>query len=125
MSRRNKRVNSAKEVPEIKDEEQNFSTRIVKRETHHAKSIIDGKLYDTEKSERLSYFKDDRVLFRTQKGSYFSCKREDGECQNTKFHVHYIDYYDIRPENIEDAKETIGKYDVDRYIELFGKPEEA
>lgn len=90
----------------------------------HSKSIIDGKLYDTENAKLLC-FKDDRFLFKTPKGNYFSCKAGDEHCENEGRFVWEIVYYDIRPENIEDAKETIGRYDADRYIELFGEPEEA
>lgn len=99
------------------------------RELKHTKSIIDGKLYDTQKSTFISNSIDGRLLFITQKGNYFSCIAEqdtyirviENECFPTSTTV----YLDIRPETIEYAKANIGKYEPEKYIELFGDAEEA
>lgn len=68
-------------------------------------------------------------MFVTEKGNYFSC---DESYNNYIFpeadaiiDVHEIIYADIRPETAEYAKENIGKYAPDKYIELFGEVEEA
>ncbi len=122
---KNKKVVKEEENPQLKDDEIDIKPPIFKREIWHIKSTIDGKLYDTGKSELLSYFKNDRFLFKTQKGNYFSCKVQNESCRTIDSYLSTIVYYDIRPKNIENAKKVIGKYDVDRYIELFGEPEEA
>lgn len=101
----------------------------LRRTLRHAKSITDGKLYDTEKSTKISEMNGGRLLFVTEKGNYFSCTTEcdnyissgeDGICQ-----VHEIIYSDIRPESIDGAKDSTGRYNPEKYIELFGEVEEA
>lgn len=128
---RNKVKGELKEKDMQKDVQINKATEnacdipVLKREVKNARSVINGKLYDTGKSEYMSCFKDNRILFRTPNGNYFSCKRYNSDYVSTKERISLIVYSDIRPENIGDAKEEIGKYDVDRYIELFGEPELA
>lgn len=102
-----------------------------KRTISHAKSIVNEKLYDTERATEISYTADDRVLFVTKKGNYFSCiaRRFDYRSSRGAGHISHrvreIIYEDIRPESAEYAKESIGKYDPGKYIELFGEVEEA
>lgn len=114
---------------ESKSNSVDFTARILKRETEHAKTIIDGKLYDTEKANIVSATKDNRILFVTKKGNYFSCATHDYNYtkaeENEIFYISVIAYSDIRPEPIEYAMTNIGKYAPDKYIELFGEVEEA
>lgn len=83
------------------------------------KAIIDDKLYDTETAEFIYAYADcDYVtcattiiyIYRTKKGTYFK--------------------YDMRREKIskikeKTVKEIISRFDIDKYIELFGDVEEA
>lgn len=105
------------------------NTTILKRKTRHAKTILENKLYDTEKAELISPTADNRILFVTKKGNYFSCKITDYdymECEENKtYNIFETVYHDIRPEPIEYAMSNIGKYEPDKYIELFGEVEEA
>lgn len=102
---------------------------ILKRKTRHAKTIIDNKLYDTEKAELISPTANNRILFVTKKGNYFSCDTSDyhyTECEEDKiFNVSETVYHNIRPEPLEYAMSNIGKYQPEKYIELFGEVEEA
>ena len=100
---------------------------VLKRELKHTKSILNRKLYDTEKSTKICQTKDHRLLFTTPNGNYFSCDTEYGNyCgKDAIYQVSAIIYSDIRPETEQYAKENIGAYDVDKYIELFGEVEEA
>lgn len=114
------------------EQDNGISVRVattLKRTLRHTKSIIDGKLYDTEKSTKISEMNGGRLMFVTKNGNYFSCATEcdnyissgeDGICQ-----VHEIIYSDIRPESIEGAKDSIGRYNPEKYIKLFGEVEEA
>lgn len=99
------------------------------RKIKHAKSIICGKLYNTEKSEIVSCTQDKRVLFMTEKGNYFSCSEYHNNYTmhegNKAIAVREISYADIRPESAEYARENIGRYVPEKYIELFGEVEEA
>lgn len=102
---------------------------VLERKIKHTKSIVGEKLYDTEKSILISWTQDNRLLFATEKGNYFSC---DTDCynyitceENKTINVHETIYTDIRPETTEYAKENIGRYKPDKYIELFGEVEEA
>lgn len=113
----------------LKDESLSCSISLLKRETTHAKTIIGGKLYDTEKAERLSGTEDDRTLFATRKGNYFSCEhmhynymKHEGE---QTFDVSVTSFSNIRPESLEYAMTNIGRYNPEKYIELFGEVEEA
>lgn len=66
------------------------------RKTRHAKSIICGKLYNTEKSEIVSWTQDKRTLFMTGKGIFFpvpnitiiiQCMKEIKRLQFMKFRM--------------------------------------
>lgn len=70
-----KKKEPPKEPPKNKCEhESNFvdyTTRTLKREIEHTKTIIDSKLYDTEKASIISPTKDKRLLFVTKKRELF------------------------------------------------------
>lgn len=106
----------------------------IKREIKHRKFITNGKLYDTEKSEGLLSFKDNyvdksddsRILFKTEKGNYFSAILDEWRYINCDYEkILEYTYYDMRIETAERAKELIGLYNFEKYIELFGEVEEA
>lgn len=117
------------DIEEPKRDSSTCSIPLLKRETTHVKTIIGGKLYDTEKAERLSGTEDNRTLFATRKGNYFSCehmyynytKHEEGQIFDTSV----TSFSDIRPESLEYAMTNIGRYNPEKYIELFGEVEEA
>ena len=76
------------------------------------KKIIKGVLYDTDNAELLyTYvsFRKRKLYYRTEKGNYF-CVYSNKE---------------IQPMTEDEFKEFIGEVDPDKYIELFGMPEEA
>jgi len=76
------------------------------------KKIIKGVLYDTDKAELLyTYvqFRKRKMYYRTEKLNYF-CVYSNKE---------------IVPMTEDEFKEFIGEVDPDKYIELFGMPEEA
>lgn len=102
---------------------------ILKIKTRHSKAIIENKLYDTEKAEIISPTEDHRILFVTKKGNYFSCKAKDCDYmkheENKTYHIFETVYHDIRQESLEYAMSNIGKYEIEKYIELFGEVEEA
>lgn len=120
-----------KQENEIETNDNSFSCEmpILKRKTRHAKTIIDNKLYDTEKAEFISPTADNRILFVTKRGNYFSCDATDYDYmeheENKAFNISETVYHDIRPEPIEYAMSNIGKYQPEKYIELFGEVEEA
>lgn len=102
------------------------------REVTHKKMIADGKLYNTETAEYITWFIDkneeSRLLFQTKNGNYFSVKTTVEQYKRNGDSVQYVYneiYCDLRPETDERAKELIGLYNVDKYIELFGEVEEA
>lgn len=101
----------------------------LKRTLRHTKSIIDGKLYDTEKSTKISEMNSGRLLLITENSNYFSCTTEhDNHISSGEdgiYQVCEIIYSDIRPESVDAAKDSIGRYNPEKYIELFGKVEEA
>ena len=74
------------------------------------KRVVDGLLYDTDSSE-LIYTDEDkhRKLFKTENGNFFMLFIT-GE---------------IQPKSEESTKDYLGKYDVNKYIEIFGEPEKA
>lgn len=124
IKKKNKRTNLERRII-LFSSEFPISKRVVK----HERTILDGKLYDTEKSEFISSTKDQRDLFVTKKGNYFSCKVSCSDYrdlqENEVCDIHEITYYDIRPEPLEYAMSNIGKYEPEKYIELFGEVEEA
>ncbi len=74
--------------------------------------VIDGLLYDTETAtvvhvEETSTTK--RVLYKTPNGNFFM----------------FFMTGEIVPKSEESTKEYLGKYNVPKYIELFGEPQEA
>lgn len=72
--------------------------------------IVDGYLYDTDISTIIHLEIDtNRVLYITPNKNFFMLY-PNGE---------------IVPKNEESTKEYLGKYDVEKYIEIFGKPQEA
>lgn len=99
------------------------------RKVLHEKSIINGKLYDTEKAEFLCPFKDGRILLKTKKGNYFSCVQDIRSANEEKMdeiiETVTISHYDLREETEETAKEYVGIREQDLYVKLFGEVEEA
>lgn len=74
------------------------------------KKIIDNLLYDTETSELIHNDEiNKRLWYLTPNGNYF-CFFKNG---------------DIVPKTEEAVKDYLGKNDVEKYIELFGEPQEA
>ena len=74
------------------------------------KKVINGLLYDTDKSELLHQDKDlRRSYYKTKNGRYFIAYRT-GEISV------------IAEERIRDI---LIEYNYDKYVELFGEPEEA
>lgn len=81
------------------------------------KQIINNVLYDTDNSEFVTYY-------------YSSnCKRELYKTKTGKFFVVMSDFWDtktsieIKEESF--VKDVLGKLNIDKYIELFGAPEQA
>lgn len=74
------------------------------------KRVIDNLLYDTDVSE-LIYTEEgtNRKLYKTPNGNFFTLY-PTGE---------------IQPKSLDATKDYLGRYDVEKYIELFGQPEEA
>lgn len=74
------------------------------------KRIINGLLYDTEDST-LIYVDEmnNRKLYQTKNGNFFTLY-PTGE---------------IQPKTEEATKEYLGRYDADKYIEIFGEVDEA
>lgn len=105
------------------------NTTILKRKTRHAKTIIENKLYDTEKAEFLCPFKDGRILLKTKRGNYFSCVQDirsvNEEKKDEIVETVTISHYDLREETEEAVKGYMGIHELDLYIKLFGEVEEA
>jgi len=126
-----KKIQQEKKEGETEEENKSFQCElpILKRRTRHAKTIINNKLYDTEKAEFISPTEDYRILFVTKKGNYFSCQTTDYDYmeyeKNKTYSIFETAYRDIRPETIEYAMSNIGRYQPEKYIELFGEVEEA
>lgn len=93
------------------------------------KAIIEGRLYDTAAAKKILRFRrkvdkgpvfwDERlhwtpmhdfILYRTEKGAFFEHDTGDNVIQTL---------------NEEVAKDIVRRLDVDKYMELFGKVEEA
>jgi hypothetical protein len=74
------------------------------------KRIIDNLLYDTETSTVVHIEENTkRILYQTVNGNFFM----------------FYPIGEIVPKTEESTKEYLGKYNVEKYIELFGEPEEA
>lgn len=100
----------------------------------HSQRICKGLLYSTEDSELVVCWKhsdsceeEKSALFRTKNGRWFRC------LQKTKKYVYFdldickyiveekkISYSNIIPINEDYAKRTVGDYDVQKYLELWG-----
>lgn len=73
------------------------------------RKVINGLLYDTEISELIYSEDNERFLYKTKNGNFFAMYR-NGE---------------IFSRSESQVKEYLGEKDVDKYIEIFGKPEDA
>ena len=74
------------------------------------KKIINGKMYDTDTSDEIYLDEmNNRRIFQTKKGNYFLLY-PNGE---------------LVPKTEDEIKELLGNNDTNKYIELFGKVEEA
>lgn len=125
-----KNKNSEIENREVRDnKEAEPRTTII-----HSQRICNGLLYSTEDSELVVCWKhsdsceeEKSALFRTKNGRWFRC------LQKTKKYVSFnldickyivykktISYSNIIPINEDYAKRTVGDYDVQKYMELWG-----
>ena len=125
-----KNKNSEIENREVRDnKETEPRTTII-----HSQRICKGLLYSTEDSELVVCWKhsdsceeDKAALFKTKNGRWFRC------LQKTKKYVYFnldickyivyektISYSNIIPINEDYAKRTVGEYDVQKYLELWG-----
>ena len=77
------------------------------------KAILNGKLYDTNKSVNLCNFFGHSV-YKTNNGTLFMTYNDGGALGEQISNVNY-----------DEIKETIGRYCPDSYILIFGKVEEA
>lgn len=71
--------------------------------------IIDGLLYDTENSTVIHREDNGRILYQGTNGNYFM----------------FYPTGEIIPKTEESTKSYLGRYNVTKYIELFGEPQEA
>lgn len=72
--------------------------------------VIDGLLYDTNTSTVVHIEEDTkRRLYQTPNSNFFM----------------FYPVGEIIPKTEESVKEYLGKYNVKKYIELFGEPQEA
>lgn len=76
------------------------------------RQIIDGKLYDTDKSKHLCSFYN-HSIYRAEKGALFMTCNANSSMEQ------------ISNTNEDEIKKAIGKFCPDTYIELFGEVEEA
>ena len=125
-----KNKNSEIENREVRDnKETEPRTTII-----HSQRICKGLLYSTEDSELVVCWKhsdsceeDKAALFKTKNGRWFRC------LQKTKKDMYFnldickyivyektISYSNIIPINEDYAKRTVGEYDVQKYLELWG-----
>jgi hypothetical protein len=77
------------------------------------KTIIDGKLYDTETAELVAVG-DFVEVYRTAKGNWFERNKD----------IHGVNYK-VEPIEANYAKRFIGIHAPDRYCKYFGEAEEA
>lgn len=72
--------------------------------------IVNGLLYDTKVSNVIHIEEDTkRILYQTTNNNFFMLY-SDGQ---------------IVPKTEKSTKEYLGKHNVEKYIELFGQPQEA
>ena len=76
--------------------------------------IINGKLYDTETAELIYR---EIVTWRYSRWYYMTAKRA--------FFCYYDKTKEIKVKTEEEIRELLGEHDVDKYIELFGEPDNA
>lgn len=74
------------------------------------KRVINGKVYDTEKSEII-------YIDPNKRRTYYM----------TKNHAFFVVYKtgELAVKTEEEIRELLGMYDYDKYVEIFGEPEEA
>lgn len=89
------------------------------------RKIIDGKLYDTSKAEKIctvlvpeAEIPECKFPFWTLGGQKVTIYKG-----NAEFFITYSCY--LQPVDEEWVRSWIGKKDIDKYIELFGEPELA
>ena len=87
--------------------------------------IVDGKLYDTSKAEKVCTVQatiheipDCKLCVGSMFGEKVTIYRG-----NTEYFITYYSY--LRPVDEEWVKRWLGKQDIEKYIELFGEPELA
>ena len=90
------------------------------------REIIDGKLYDTSKAKEMTVVNlncDDipNYAFMVNPFKWHEVIIYRG---NTEWFIVYGDAV-LEPVTEEWVKDTLGKYNADKYIELFGEPELA
>lgn len=74
------------------------------------KGIVNGFIYDTGTAEIIHVEESTkRMLYRTQNGNFFM----------------FYPNGEIVPKTEESARNYLGKYNVEKYIEIFGEPKEA
>lgn len=74
------------------------------------KRVINDLLYDTDTADLIFIEEDtNRKLYKTSNGNFFTLY-PTGE---------------IRAKTEEATKDYLGRYDVEKYIEVFGEPREA
>jgi hypothetical protein len=72
--------------------------------------VIDNLLYDTETATVIHIEEDTkRILYQTPHGNFFM----------------FYPIGEIVPKTEQSTKDYLGKHNVDKYIELFGEPQEA
>ena len=72
--------------------------------------VINNLLYDTETATAVHIEEDTkRILYQTTNGNFFM----------------FYPVGEIVPKTEQSTKDYLGKYNVEKYIELFGKPQEA
>lgn len=97
-----------------------------RKEIRHCRAIIDGLLYNTETAIEFvglekCYVTPNKRFFKVDIETYDEFSYHDG----IKIQTTVYQYCNIRPFNREELREYLGKYDVDKYIEIFGEVEEA
>ena len=72
--------------------------------------VINGLLYDTNTAEIVHLEESTkRVLYKTQNNNFFM----------------FYPTGEIIPKTEQSARDYLGKYNVEKYIKLFGEPQEA
>ena len=96
----------------------------------HCKSIIGGLLYNTETAKEITgyvnYNGDGFKIFKTKNGNYFIAKMESAIVVDNMLNIiSDFAYTNIKPISEHEYKRLLGRYNPDKYIELFGEVEEA